>query len=660
VARVVEFSEFAKIRKQETSIVGEVSLSRESRRELGWFLQQQIELALGERGQFVNNLKRWQFAYNAPPATEPKDFPVRNASNLTIPVIKEIVNTMVAQLTQTTLTPTPQWNMEAIADEWAPFVPTIERFMDIAAKREIKIGPLAEGWILEGTKYGTSILQVGYREDIRTHYLYNRDGIKPTKVKNIKNTGPVVFHIPLEDFIIPFTSTNIQDARWCGKRFRRNKRQLMHDVKRGYYKKSDVEKLIDIDSPLNETDNDQNNEVQELHEELQSAEPRERDTFEIYEIYLAFDADGDGEMEELIVHYHLRTGTMLRINYNQFWHMKRPFVKFSFFPVEHRFYDHGLCEMLEALQDEISEMHNQRIDNTTIINTRPLLVTRTSKSLKPGDPLFSGQIIPVDHFQDVTPLQLGTVSPSTIVNENLTRDVIERLSGVNDANSRGGQPVSRTTATAQIALLQEQAKRFDQTVRSIRNGLSEVGDMVFSLYFQFGVEESTVVQWLGDRGRIMVGIFNLPLSAIENGLGFRAASPTSQQNKELQRQNAIQIFNLSLTMYTQIIDFIERVGVPPEALAPVAVEFVKSSEKFMQQILDRFDVTNPDDIVAGLRVLERILPASEDLGGSQDFEKAADRAKEADNLARLEALLSPPGTDETGLVNVGGEDSINP
>lgn len=660
MGKVVEFSEFAEIRKQETSIVGEVTLSSESRRELNWFLQQQIELALGERGQFVNNLQRWQFAYNAPPATEPKDFPVRNASNLTIPVIKEIVNTMVAQLTQTTLTPTPQWAMQAVADEWEPFVSTIERFMDIAAKRELKIGEKAEAWILEGCKYGTSILQVGYREDVRTHYLYNRDGIKPVKVTKVKNTGPVVDHIPLEDFIIPFTSTDIQCARWCGKRFRRNKRQLMHDVSRGYYKKSDVEGLINFESHLNETDNDQNNEVQELHEEMQGTEPRERDTFEIYEIYLAMDLDGDGDMEELIVHYHLRTQTLLRVNYNQFWHMKRPFVKFTFFPVEHRFYGQGLCEMLEALQEEISQMHNQRIDNTTIVNTRPLLVRRTSKSLTPGDPLFSGQIIPVDDPTDVTPLQLGAVSPSTIVNEGITRDIVERISGVTDANSRGGQPVTRTTATAQIALLQEGAKRFDQTVRSIRNGLSEVGDLTFSLYFQFGVEEETVVQWLGDRGRVMVGIFNLPLSAIKNGLGFRATSPTSAQNKELQKQNAIQIWQLSLQMYTQIIQFVQQVGVPPQALAPVAVEFVKSAEKFMQSVLDRFDVTNPDDITAGLRVLERILPAAEDFGGLQANEKSVDRAKEADNLARLEALLVPLTANETGLTLVGGEDTINP
>ncbi len=659
MAEVVDFSEYAQTRKQETSIVGEVSLSEQSRRELLWFLEQQIQLAIGERGQFINNLKRWQFAYNAPPATEPKDFPVKNASNLTIPIIKEVVNTMVAQLTQTTLTPTPQWSMQAIADEWEPFVPTIERFMDIAAKRELKIGEKAETWILEGTKYGTSILQIGYREDVRTHYLYNRDGIKPQKVKNVKQCGPVIFNVPLEDFMIPFTSTNIQDARWCGKRFRRNKKQLMHDVKRGYYKKKDIEKLINFDSPLNETDNDQNNEVQELHEEMQAAEPRERDTFELYEIYLGFDL-GDEEMAELIVHYHLRTGTLLRVNYNQFWHMKRPFIKFAFFPVEHRFYAQGLCEMLEALQDEVSEMHNQRIDSTTITNTRPLLVTRTSKSLKPGDPLFSGQIIPVDSPTDVTPLQLGAISPSTIVNEGITRDIIERLSGVTEANSRGGQPVTRTTATAQIALLQEQAKRFDQTVRSIRNGLSEAGDMIFSLYFQFGVDEKRVVQWLGERGRIMVGIFNLPLSAVEHGLGFRSASPTSAQNKELQRQNAIQIWQLSLQMYTQIIDFIERVGIPPEQLAPVAIAFVQSSEKFMQSVLDRFDVTNPDDITAGLRVLERILPAPEDFGGSKDFEAASQRAKEAEQLARLEAVLSPPSGNEAELANVGSEDSINP
>lgn len=638
------------IRQMDTSLVGEVPLSDEQERDLKVYLDQEIYLALGERTSFIDNLVRWQEVYDAPMATEPKDFPLADSANLTVPIIKEMVNTLTAQFTQTVLTPRPRWILQAMSEEWGPFVGIIEDFMDLAAERDLKFDKRIETWILEAAKLGTSVIQVGYTQQAKNFYVYSRDGMEVRKVRRVTHDGPILYNIPLEDYIQPFTSVDPQEARWCGKRFRVTGKWLMDRAEDGGY--HNVSQVVIGQTGANYGTDYKTGDVQEKQEMLEATTPNRRDTYEIYEIWLSWDVDGDGLEEEIVAWYHPPTQTLLRVQYHMFWHSERPFIVLRYFPKEYRFYGQGLCDQLEALQEEISEIHNQRLDNASIANVRPLLVRRGSKSLKPGDPLFTGQPIPVDNPDDVVPLVIGEIYPSTIMNEDMTRSYAERLSGANEASSRGAMPVTRTTATAQLALLQEQAKRFDQTIRNARDGIAKIGWYAFSTYFQFGADEKKIVQWLGERGRIISGIFNLKRSASELGLGFTASAPTSQQNKELQKQNALAVFNLTIQMYTQLLQLAVQTGTPAEALAPVAAKLVQSAERFMFQILDRFDVSNPDDIIAGLKILEKILPKPEDLGGLETFARAEEAADRAESLARLEALLTEAGGAETGGVDL--------
>lgn len=97
------------IRQMDTSVVGEVPLSDEKKDELKILLDDELFRAEGDRGAFIDKLARWQYVYEAPMADEPKNFPLANSSNITVPVIKEVINALTAQLAQTTITPSPRW-----------------------------------------------------------------------------------------------------------------------------------------------------------------------------------------------------------------------------------------------------------------------------------------------------------------------------------------------------------------------------------------------------------------------------------------------------------------------------------------------------------------------------------------------------------------------
>jgi len=639
--------------QMETPLVREISLSEERETALKAYLEDEIRRAVGDRGQFDENLVRWQEAYDAPRNEEAKDFPFAGAADITVPVIKETVNTLTAQLTQSILTPSPRWVVKTDNAGWKTFAGTIERFLDRAAREDMKMDKNLEVWILEAVKYGTAILQVTYERVSRNVMMHSRDGKTAWPETRPVREGPTVYNVPLQDFLIPFSSTDIQDARWVAKRYRLNTVELDQRSKAGIFSNvSDV--LVSEPGDLAETgDLLQDEPVLESHEEAQDAVPTIRDTYEIFEWWGAFDVNGKGKLWEIRVYYHMRTNTIMRVEYNPYWHGKRPFISLIYFPVEYRFYGQGLCEQLEQLQEEITAVHNQRLDNATLANIRAIKVRKLSQALKPGDPIYAGQIIEVTEMDDIEPFQLGEIYPSTVMNEEIARGYVDRLSGVSDAQ-RGAQPVTRTTASAQSALLAEQAKRFDQTIRKIRSGLKEIADFIFIYYFQFGVEPSKPVQWLGTRGKAINAIFSLPYKTVDMGLGFEAAAPTSQLNKEAQRQQYLAVFNLLIQMYREFFPLLEAIGAPPEIMAIIAGSMATTSKDFLWQVLERFDIQNPDEALATLTVIEKVLPSPEDLGGNEDIERRLADTKILEQIEELENTLRAAAGAEEGNLRVVG------
>lgn len=638
--------------QMDTPVVSEIpdSLLRED--ELVDYLDFEIYTAKGEREEYIKKLARWQEVYDAPREEDAKKWPFKGAANLKVPVVKEVVNTLTSQLLQTILTPRPTWVLRNLAEEWDPFKGLLERFLDTAARREFDFNDVVEDWVLEGTKYGTSILEVGYDFEEQKRYIQSANGEEYIAKKEVVKDGPELFNVPLEDFFTRTYEQDIQDANWVAKRMRMSEPELKSRAMSGLFRKEEVKDLI----IARRTDEDED-EVTEKHETLEEIEPTSREEYTVFEAWVSWNLDDGDDIEtEILVYWVPETRAVLSARFHPFWHNKRPFVKFVYFPVEHRFYGEGICEQLEALQEEISEIHNQRLDNATLANIRGVVVRRMAKALKPGDTLYPGIVIEADDpVRDVMPFQMAEVYPSTYQNEQVARNYVERVSGVSEAQSAGAMPVTRTTATAQALLLQEGAKRFDQTIRKLREGIGDIGELVLRLYFQFGAGDKPVL-WMGKKGEVVNGIFSLPKRASELGIGIEASAPTSRLNKEAQRQNSLALFNLMVQLYKEIIPLAAQMA--PDELPAVVAGLVNSAKQFMFQVLEQFDVTNPEDVLAGLTVLQRVLPNPEDLGGMESFRSGEETARIFDQLGELEDLLrETPRGDNGGRTSAqSGED----
>lgn len=615
------------------------------------FIRHEISRAETERDSFFLDVARWKILYAAPPNFNAKTWPVANAANVTVPMIKEIVNTLASQVVQSTMTSQPRWILKDLAPEWEQFVHPIEGFLDAAATRELGYDEAMIPAIIETCKIGTSILEVNYEVDIVRSWRYTSDGSEAYVKDLVKRDGPKVRNLPLQNFWIRFSETDIQEAPWVAKEVWLNEQQLRQKIAQGKFSKKGGEHVLAFKERQAKDDD-----VKQVEEDLANTHVIEWSKYQIFEIHMRWDVDDDPDHldEDIVVYWHRSSNTVLNATFAPYWHGRRPFKKMGYFPRPNQFYDEGLAEMLEQIQVAVSATQNRRSDNALMANLKMIIKRRSVKGIMPGDPLYGGKVIEVnDVHNDIKEFQMAEIYPSTVNEEMILRGYAERLSGFNDAAAGAAQPVTRTTATAQLALLQEQARRLDLTIRNIRGTQTEIGRVVVALYQQYGTLGKAIA-WLGEPGKAVEAIFSLPRRVTEIGDALRVSSPTSTQNRQVKRENSIQMFNLINQMYQQLIPLMAQM-VGPEQLAPIIHDMVSGAKRFMGDALESFEVSNPDEVLSALTLMEQILPDARDLGGLEDFERAEAQSKIIEGVSRVEALLrQAEGASSRGPGIIGG------
>jgi hypothetical protein len=615
------------------------SLMTQSERErMEAYILNELAAAEGERSGFVRKLARWQEAYRAPMPDAPKHFPLFNSSNLVIPVIKEGVNTIAAQIVQATDTARPRWIFKELAKEWEPFSDKIETFLDLASDRDMELSPVLEDWIVDIVKLGTGILEVPWEVDERQIYKYDETGQRAYPSRVVLRDGPSPRFVPLQKFWIRFHERDIQRARWVAKELELNEVELKQRDEKG--KLHHVQDILDLDSGKNLGDD-----VQKVDERVEETTPLSRD-HKLFELWMSWDF-GNGVFTEIKVYFSRETQKLHGEFFNPYWHAHRPFIKEGFFPQTDRFYDEGLCEMLENLQAAISATVNRRADNESLSNMKMFLKRRTVRNFGPGDPLYLGKIVEVnDPLTDVRELNMSEVHPSTVNEEQILQRRVERVAGTNEGVAGAAMPVTRTTAGAQIALLQEQAKRIDLAIRNVRRGIQKIGWFGMQLYSQHGTNGKAVA-WMGDNGKMVEAVFRLPRKAFELGVYLHAQTPTSMANRQIRKENKLAMFNLLLQLHEKLFEIGQAFA--PDTLPLVAAGAIKGAQKFMVDIFEAFEEPDPEGVLSSLAVLEKVLPQMESLNGDLGgIERGLEVSQILERISGLERLVSEAETFAEG------------
>lgn len=585
----------------------ELELSDEEEMRLSQYLSSELYDAQAERWQYIEAFARWRWKYRTKFPEFPKDWPIANSSQITMPVIKMACQTLTSRIYQVIMSADPPISIRTKNPDFQDFSVAYEEFLGLYCEERLQFEDRLDTIVTECIKMGTAVAEVTTMTDRRSVITYDPLTKQYKRaVKDIYN-GPCLYHVPIDDFWIRVAYQDVQTAPWCGKSIRLTWSQIKDMAAAGELNPDRIDKVWRLPESPGEK-----NEALIAQEKVEQREPMDSTEYRLFELCVRWDADGDGLDEEMIVYYHWETRTLLRRKYNTFRNGRRPWVVFRYIRTEHRFFGEGMCEMLEHLQEEISTIHNQRIDNATISSLQILLTKKLIRGLAPGDRLWSGKIVKADPA-DVGTLRMGEIYPSTVQNEQISQNYARELSGANEAISGSAQPVTRTTATAQMALLEEANRRFDKIVRGFRKSVKEIGVHASDLLADYGTY-GLAEEWLGDdRGQLVETMLADPRTFSPGACRVTVLATRSTVNKEVEFQSAIAVMNLVVQTGQQMLQLTAQMA--PQYAPLIGHQLVVAIKGPWKKVMQYSDSGNVEEAMGVIRVLERILPAPEDMGG---------------------------------------------
>jgi len=413
----------------------------------------------------------------------------------------------------------------------------VENMLDFVLTKRIGVYAKIQDWIREAFIYGRGIMKIVWRKDVRKYTRkLNREQVEEEvaifqdRVQSGHATAPVLefldqmlfiaeandwdkkpfvsiereevvynnpdwVFIPIEDFVYHPRAIDIASSPYVAHRFRRDYDELLKAQDAGVY--TNIELVNPMGGGNEGTIISSHGEsllkdVQTLEEGYQNVGQEAEDKLEeieLIEFHGKYDIDNDGRMEDIVATFSPKQNVLISARETDLLHGKKPFAEIKMFPVPGRFESQGVPEIITDLQQELNDIHNQRIDNGTITNAVMFWYDPNSdvdpEIHRPGP----GMGFPAGPNQ-IGILQTGDVKFSSFREEELVRRLIQDRIGVSDfAIGNDTTAIQNKTATGVSAIVNEGNQRLEMMLRNVAVGLNEAVLQTLQLLQQFGDDE---------------------------------------------------------------------------------------------------------------------------------------------------------------------------
>ena len=314
--------------------------------------------------------------------------------------------------------------------------------------------------------------------------------------------GPAVEFPAAEDIIEPTNAgSDPQQFPWIMQRLWLDVSRLRQKVRQGRFYEDAVELLLRGETPGGDGSQRDAGDVRAIRAQVEGVEEfgassQRGQEYAILECYYRYDLDEDGLDEELVFWVCPERGELLLgWDYldNLYATGQRPFRKACYFPIPGRSKGLSFPQIVQALQDEINTIHNQRVDNGTIRDTCSFFYPKNWTLSPQQERVRPGDGIAVDDPQRIVFAQWNGSAAGLQNEEALLMQIFERLTGINDL-SLGRQPnrVGATrTATGVSSLLSEAGLRFKTAMSGFQRFWRDIFADILALdqqYLPDGVE----------------------------------------------------------------------------------------------------------------------------------------------------------------------------
>jgi len=326
--------------------------------------------------------------------------------------------------------------------------------------------------------FPAGIMSVGWRYE--TDYIRRRTKVPEIDAQSGLYTGRYIWdyieseevvyddnevrNVDFFDFWIDPESKNLEDARGCFHREHVTLDELEEKVHQ-------LSKLSD--GVLYEVDFDKlshyGRQSERGSEKRLSSVGRKGKRFDAYRQSSDERLKGKSEIE--LLHYWENDRHSIIVNRQQalydgpnpYWrHKEKPFIMASYDPLPSEPYGLSAVQILEPLQEEINTIHNQRIDNVSMIINK-MWLRRRGADIKDDDLVSRPNgVVDVDSFEDLMPMEMGDVPESAYAQEEVLLNHIQNALGtppvMRGASARGDQTATEVSQQTEMALGRYEAK----------------------------------------------------------------------------------------------------------------------------------------------------------------------------------------------------------
>jgi hypothetical protein len=534
------------------------------------------------------------------------DIPFIGASDIEMPLSAIHSDPVEADFMQSLHAPKDFWSITGIRPDGVDSAKPLQEFMSLVERRDVKMRQVNKRAIKDLITHGTCIYKDSILHDRKKVQDYNAAG-DIESVTRIK-FQPLVEPVPLKDFYIPAYAWEIDPdaiggAPWVSQKYRLTKGQFMAR------KNSESPWLPPYDKKAAEeveawaTNLQGQDVVLAAHQQEDEYIPWQIDKIELHEVWVRWDVDGDGVDEDIVVSWHQESRQVLRAVHIPFVHGQRIFSDASYLP-GFGFYGLGVAEIDEWAQLAISRLLNETINNASLANTVMLGVPLGS-NVMPDEAIYSGKQWHLGPGEKISEVRMGTPYPGMMEIISGLNQWAELRTGVNEMRQGDISSLpSRTPASSVLQLLQEGNKRPDMILSNLRDGaLGAIGRRMLQNLIQISKDDpryiALAMQALGEAdGAKVAAVLQGPVGDVESNFGVAVTATSSKVNKEIDKQNLIQLAQYIAQNKPQQLQYaqamVQMQVAPPQLLAEVLSASFNSSIEFERRLLEAYDVQNPE------------------------------------------------------------------
>jgi len=630
-------------------------LNEEQRSMLKNYLNKEIgdTVANAGREERIERNKTIERQRTIRPKNKTQAFPWDGAANTVPPLMWTKISSVVGRFVQSILDKDPIFSYDTTDPDWNDHAIAVTKHIASIVDDANQAGFRQKIWMLEFDKasYGTVFVKVPFEIKDR---VFTRG---TEKVNQLIRHCPKPIVIPFEDFITRYHWSDIQEMPWYAVRTR----LFMHELKaleaKGVYENVDL--VLGNNHQLDDEKLDRLKNMG-IDEQDNNADPNK--VFEIFEVNIFFDVEGDGIVEDIIVHYEKDSNTILRVEFNDLG--RRDIVRIPYAEIMGSLYGMGLGDMTSSLQEMIETVFNTSF-NSDELSYMGLLVTRQGSGIEFGEDIYPGATVSVPNpAEDLNLFKFPSVTEQAMLLERKIQDYADEATGATKMMvGQEGAGEGNRIGSQGTQMLAQKGEGYLQTFLNLAlNGYKEIGQ----LFLLQMVRNSDYVDYsnVNEADRLLLEeVYNTPVEEIASKFKFNVSLTAIKQDKGQRQQALVQLFELFNAYMDKQVQYVTAMSDPQlaqpgfERLQETLMTAFVGMNKLFEKIAENFDITETGDLQPYFKDLELILEMADKQKGEAVEQQRTQNVKETAGATEGGSVLSGGAGDTQSM---GGSAEANP